>query len=228
MDAEDTRVIWQASSPLFRRGYHDLGLLVGEQFDGRFAIDLRAALNYAQDNGETVTFFCDDDIVFRPVPYPPSEAVRDGRVICHNMSLGQDNAKMPIPSGFPTWDWTKLPPHDFGFPCGVNGVTYRPDTFLEMLGQRDPPDPTWMETLISMRLDNLKQWPLMASYDDQCVVSVAVNRTTVSEGAPAGRKFPQSAKALASRFIRGQRIDLDAIDFGAVDSVHHEFRFAWR
>ncbi len=224
MIEDDTRILWYASSGLYRRGYKRVTSQPMQE-EGEYAARLRGLL---AEGPETVTFFCDDDIVFRPVKNNPADALKDERVICHNLSLGQGNTKMPLPAGFPKWNWTYLPAHDFGFPCSLNGVTYRTGTFLEMLGDRDPENPTWTETQMTMRLRKFKrQWPMMCSEQEQCLVSVAVNRTSVTAGAPAGRVFPQEPAKLASRFLRGQHIDLDKIDFSGVDSVHHEFLYEW-
>ncbi len=224
MGPDDTRIIWYASSGLYRHGYERI---TRQPPQSNFSTDLRRLL---AEGPETVTFFCDDDIVFRPVLLPPGDVLAvNKKILCHSLSLGRGNAKQPVPKGFPLWSWAKLPRHDFGFPCGLNGNTYRPADFLALMGDDDYADPTWLETMASMRLDQFKRSrPLMASFVEQSVVSVAVNRTSVSQGAPAGRTFPQSAAKLASRYLRGQRIDLDAIDFTGVDSVHHEIEFAWK
>lgn len=68
----------------------------------------------------------------------------------------------------------------------------------------------------------------MASFSDQSVVGVNVNRTSTSHGAPAGRLYPQDPGILNRWFLRGERIDFDALDFGGINSCHHEIDFHWR
>ncbi len=225
MEQEVTFVMWHGSTAMYRKAYRRV---TKDPMEQDFNEELRVLVGTSP--WTTVTFFCDDDIVYRPVPgIPHYDVLRDDRILCHSLSLGRGNAKQPVPKGFPAWNWTKLPRHDFGFPCGLNGNTYRSSDFTRLMGNDVYEDPTWLETMASMRLDQfIKTRPLMASYEQQCLVSVAVNRTSQSQGAPAGRTFPQSAAKLASRYLRGQRIDLDAIDFTGVDSVHHEFEFAWK
>lgn len=223
MPPDETFVIWNASRFSYRHGYKRV--VSDPEEKGEFNLALREQLARGV---ETVTFFCDDDIVFRPVESDPAEALKDERVLCHNLSLGRGNAKMRLPDGFPVWNWTRLARHDFGFPCSLNGATYRPADVLKLLGSFEPSTPNLLETRMITKVGRIaKSRPLMAAPDYQSLVSVAVNHTSISQGAPSGRKYPQEAEALNREFLLGQMIDLDAIDFSVVDSVHHEFRYAW-
>jgi hypothetical protein len=226
MEPDETHIIWHATDPRFLQAY---GGLVDSpmQEPGDFDGALRFLLEKA---GETVTFFCDDDVVFREVPGDPAELLlSDDRILTVCLYLGQGNVKQEIPEGFPIWEWPPLDRHDFGFPCAVDGNTYRPADVLRLLGGSEIENPTWMETFMLMRLNEfVEERPLMASFVDQCVVGVPVNRTSASPGAPSGRDFPQDAHDLNWRFLGGERIDFDRLDFSAVNSCHYEVNFVWR
>lgn len=226
MEPEDTRVIWRASDERFRLGYQEV-VSNPEQQEGEFGDELRALLDIAAWDDATVTFFCDDDIVFAPVDGDPGEALRNDEVLCHSLCLGRGNVKMRLPDGFPLWNWTVLGRHDFGYPCGVDGSTYRPEDVLLALGSDVIDNPTFVETVFLLRLSCFPHRPLMAAFENQSVVGVNVNVTSESSGCPSGRRFPQSAHELNERFLAGERIVLDAIDGAEVNSVHHEFGFQW-
>ncbi len=227
MPPEETTVIWRATTEDFLRGYKMLRLRESfeesDWFDFNFL--LRDALNDVA--GGTVTFFCDDDIVYRPVPKPPAELLAD-KVLTVCLYLGRGTAKMALPNGFPLWDWTTLERHDFGFPTAVDGNTYRVEDVLTLIVGEPIPNPTMLETTMSLSAPGIAvKRPLMASFEQQCLVGVPVNRVSDLSGVHFGLTQPQTAVDLNRRFLAGEQINLDALDFSGVNSCHHEIRFEW-
>lgn len=239
MPPEETTVLWTASNEQFAVGYENV---VSPQTDFVFQeteAEFDTALRETLAASETVTFFCDDDIVFRPVPAPPSSLLTDG-VLYVRMSVGQETRNMVLPKGFPVWEWSLLEPHDFGFAGGVDGDTYRSHHALAALGGETIGNPTWVETAMSL---SFKSWPqptthvprggtrvssLAACFPHQCVVGNAVNRVSQSSMVGYGYVYPQTAAALNKRFVRGERIDYDKLDFAGIDSCHHEILLLWK
>jgi len=226
MEPEDTRILWIASNDFYRRGFDLLGVDTPPHGEEGFFEAFKELLGEAP---ATVTLFCDDDIVYRPVQGdPPALLLSDDRILTVCLYLGRGNVKQAIPDGFPVWEWHPLDRHDFGFPCAVDGNTYRPDDVLALMGGDYIPNPTWVEAIMAMRIRMFQETrPLMASFTDQSVVSVPVNRTSHSLGPRAGRRFPQEPDYLNNRFLGGERIDFDALDFAGIDSCHHEIRYEW-
>lgn len=223
MPAERTEIIWRASTPTFRRGYSILGITEGEE------IDFEASLHHwLAEADEFVTFFCDDDIVYREVPFRPCDLLEDNQVLTVCLYLGRGNMKQKIPPGFPIWEWGPLARHDFGYPCGVDGVTYRKDDLLRLIEMGSLANPNQMEsTMMENSRLLVEERPLMACFLDQYVVSVPVNRVSPVSGVPFGRTWPQPAEILNEQFLAGGRIDLDALDFSSVNSCHHEIELVW-
>lgn len=223
-------MIVDASKPEFVRGYEEIGNPRSQSsnwfdpdgFDGY----LREILAEADDY---VTFFCDDDILFREVPRNPSEILGpNAQILSVCLYLGRGNTKQEIPEGFPLWEWGSLPRHDFGFPCAVDGNTYRVRDVLRLIGDEVIPNPTMLETVMALRLPLLaEERPLMSCFEEQCLVGVPVNRVSPQSGVAHGRVYPQSTEDLNARFLARQRIDLEALDFSGVDSCHHEIEFKW-
>lgn len=224
-----TYVIWTATTNAFLMGYSRLRLLDPIQRVGMLDRDLRRFLALRQDS-PTVTFFCDDDILYRPLPDKPADLLlSDDRILSVCLYLGRGNVKQPIPDGFPLWDWRTLPRHDFGFPTALDGNTYRVADFLRLIDDDEIANPTILETVISLRAESLaEERPLIACYEDQCLVGVPVNRVSENSGVAYGRTYPHSTVEMNERFLAGERIDLDALDFSDVDSCHHEIEFVWR
>lgn len=232
---EATKVIWDASNREFLDGYRNLPVdPMSDLVELPFDIRLRRELMECPD--PTVTFFCDDDIVFRRVP-PHDLYLTFGTfsedVLCFSLRLGSQNAQMEWPSGRVShdttiWDWTKLPRTDFGFPGSIDGHTFRVDDVLWMIEDRKIPNPTFLETVLAERCELF--WahrPLMACYEQQSVVGVPVNRVSESSGVPFGQKYPADQAGLNKRFLKGQRICLDVLDFSGVDGCHTEIKFEW-
>lgn len=222
MRPEETRLLWYASLAEYERGYAELtstSITTYHEFDG--------ALRDALAASETVTFFCDDDVVYRPVPANPAHLLEDEAIFTVSLRLGKGSSQ-PLPPDFPVWVWRSLEPHDFGFPCSVDGHTFRSYDVERMLGTNPVCNPTMLETIMAHRASLFyKERELMTCFDDQCLVGVPVNRVSEESGVPNGERYPQSPQALNKRFLAGERIDLDAIDFSVVDSCHHEFKFIW-
>ena len=70
--------------------------------------------------------------------------------------------------------------------------------------------------------------PLVVCFPNQCVVGNAVNRVSPSSGVGCGFVFPQSTAELNSKFLSGQRINYDVLDFGGITSCHHEILLQWK
>jgi hypothetical protein len=68
----------------------------------------------------------------------------------------------------------------------------------------------------------------MACFPEQRLVGIPVNRVSDDSGCPFGTTHPQTAKALNGNYLRGKRIDFDALDFSGVKACHHEMEFVWK
>lgn len=219
----ERRIIWHASGDSYERAYEKVTRQPRTP-PGAFSEQLRRSLRHT----DYVTFFCDDDILYRDITVHPVALLQNPEVFTVSMRLGQGSHRLP-PKGFPVWRWARLDRTDFGFPCSIDGHTFRAYDVERMIGSEEIPNPTMLETVMAMRAELLaKERPLMACYEEQCLVGVPVNRVSENSGVPHGQKFPQSTRELNKRFLSGERIDLDALDFTGIDSCHHELEFKWR
>ncbi len=62
----------------------------------------------------------------------------------------------------------------------------------------------------------------MMSFSQSCLVSIPVNIVRTTYKNRAGAAPEMSPEALNARFLAGERIDLDAMDFRAVRGAHQE------
>ena len=225
-DHEMTKVLWDSSSEEFTEAY--MQLPIDRSVDESFDLDLRRALWECPD--KTVTFFCDDDVVFRRFDPPDLSnclGTFSEEVLCFSLRLGKQNQQMKWPGE--VWDWTELPRTDFGFPGSIDGHIFRVDDVLFMIEDREVTNPTFLETVLAESCEEYlaDRRPMMACYEQQSVVGIPVNRVSESSGVPFGKQFPQDQAWLNKRFLNGHRIDLYALDFSGVDGCHKEIQFEW-
>jgi hypothetical protein len=68
--------------------------------------------------------------------------------------------------------------------------------------------------------------PLMAAAHESSVVSVPANAVSAT-GNRRGENPAYSAEALTSRFLSGERLDVESMDFGRVVAAHQEIPFVF-
>ena len=225
---EMTKVIWDADVSSYSVAYELLPIDRADwMLELSFDLRLRRALLECPD--PTVTFFCDDDVVFARVPQHDlleCYGTFSDQVLCFSLRLGKQNAQMEWPGDL--WNWQMLPRTDFGFPGSIDGHTFRVDDVLWMIDDRPITNPTILETVLAERCELLaEKRPMMACYEQQSVVGIPVNRVSESSGVPFGKEYPADAAWLNKRFLKGLRISLDALDFSGVDGCHKEIKFEW-
>lgn len=195
-----------------------------------------------------VTFLCDDDILYRPlVPNTdPFRWIADGDpLLCASLRLGANTVRqypsdLPQEIPWPTvgdmgrwmaWPWENGDDveHDFGYPGSLDGHTFRTADLRKMLDGRKFPNPTALECALVEGCNELAdERPLMACYPHSVLVGNPINRVSEQSGVRFGTTFPVTADECNRRFLAGERIDLDALNFDHVNGAHTEVELRWR
>jgi len=213
-----TTILYHASSESFKRGYQIVEARYPEMLwrrDNPFDTSLRAALSLCSDS--FVTLLCDDDVMFRDAQIP-DELPED--VLCHSLRLD-------APKDFlRAWRWGAFPRTDHGYPCSVDGHTFRVEDVFAMIGTEHVNGPTMLETIMDMRAESCAR-PLMLAELGRSIVGVPVNRVSPQSGCEYGVLHPQSARDVNDRWLRGESIVLDEEQFASVDACHAEIAFRW-
>jgi hypothetical protein len=200
-----------------------------------FQRDLDRILKGEPDDG-TVTFLCDDDVVYRPwleLPAPAELLEEDDDLICWSLRLGA-NCLWQYPTGLAQlwpglnpWLW-QIGQGDFGYPGSVDGHVFRAGDVRWMLYGREYPNPTALECVLVEGCARMAaERPLMGCYPLSVLVGVPVNRVSIQSNVRHGEQFPAPAQELLSSFLTGGRLDLDAVDFSSVDAAHVELELPW-
>jgi hypothetical protein len=235
-------VLWLASDDLYRRAY---GTCAEEHPDVEFVVehsfadDVRSLLVPA----EMVVFFTDDSVLFRSLEDRERTAqewlASDPELLCFSLRLGR-NCEQCYPLGcrqrLPdfaahadglSWAWRGAD-CDFGYPMSLDGHIMEAEVPRKMLGAQQPANPNELEALLAHAVGSACVAPRMASYAESHLVCIPANR--VNDTHP--NRFDSSSGAephlLNARYLTGERLDREAIDFGSVNAAHAELRFAWK
>ena len=150
---------------------------------------------------DTATFLVDDDVFYRPACEP------DQLPWAHRLA----------PSVYP---WRQYDPSsEDGYPLSLDGNTYATETLLPLL---DFPfgNPTALEAGLATRRDRFA--PEWIYGREQTLCGVPHNRVSASSGMPT---MNGDADELLARYLDGERIDLDALDFSKVEAPHAEIEY---
>ncbi len=91
---------------------------------------------------------------------------------------------------------------------------------LRLLGRIGFTNPNELEEELALKRYLAPRW--MMSFSRSCLVSIPVNIVSATHLNRAGTAPEMSSEALNARFLAGERIDLDAMDFRAVRGAHQE------
>lgn len=226
-------VLYRASTERFRRGYEQLEtdsrvLLVEQSRD--FRANVLDAIGGA---GELLVFHTDDDLFFRTPPRAPvlpdgcaAFSLRLGENTTYCYPFARDQA---VPAGeraqdLFAWDWSQAE-LDFAYPMSLDGHVFDTDLLRSLVRGARFRDPNELERELHLRRHRAPRY--LASFDRSCVVAVPVNVVTESASNRSGGSPELDAAALNDRFLNGERIDLDSLDFTSVRAAHQEIPLAF-
>ena len=181
---------------------------------------------------ERVVFHTDDDVFFAApsavflvasyytqshVGTPISFRLGENTTYCHPLDRGQEVPYALV--ACPPWLWRNAD-GDFGYPLCLNGTVYRSADLLPLLDFHFR-NPTELEAGLDYRKEHCQpKW--MTAPRRSCCVSLPHNRVSVSSGCRTGTNPGWQPAALQERYLAGERIDLDAMDFSQITSAHQE------
>jgi hypothetical protein len=186
---------------------------------------------------------CDDSITFGDALDPEaafeddviSLSIRLGRntVYCHPRDLHHGLPEFEERPPFLVWDWHDAPDGDlfawqgregdFGYPYSLDGNIHRRDSLLEWLDKATFTNPNTMEGCIVHAIGQRRDMPpLLACYPESIQVGLPINVVNQTHGNRFGLVHPHEPAELNRRFLAGERINLDAMDFSGVIGAHQE------
>lgn len=213
-----------------------------------FIEDFYLFLNNAQ---EISCFFCDDCIVFRETPDPADfwEKVCDPHVWALSLRLGLNTTVLDyktiteqahlstvtnvggqiIEYPFKSYKSTE----NYGLPFSWDGHMYQTSKLKDFFNNTDfqcvdnlwSIPPQWIENYAMNRRDQIKQ-NMMLCFPQNSVICMNWNST--HRYARDSMKIDASKETLCQKYLDGEVIDLQSIDFSNIVSTHEELPFKYK
>jgi hypothetical protein len=227
-------VVYKATMTEFDDAYRLLDLndrfrLVPQSADFR-----RDVIDAVDPASEYTVFHTDDDVFFRKpaaTPMVPDEfaafSLRLGKNTTYCYPLGRTQ---PVPSTAESgpiiaWDWTRAK-DDFSYPMSLDGHVFRTRRLLQILARTQFANPNELEEELHYRRYLVP--PNMLAFRESCLVSIPLNVVSSTHRNRAGEDPERSPWALNRRFLSGERIDFEAMDFSHVRGAHQEIPIVFK
>lgn len=229
----DVTVISHTRQEVFQEGY---AICAQEHSEVRFMVEdgLTYQVRSLALGPELVTFFTDDDVLYRPLASIP-DLYEDW--ICFSLRLGDNttycyplDCEQPRPAAsfdHPViWAWEQYE-GDFGYPMSLDGHVFRGQDLLPILHTRHFSNPNWLEEILTRDAKTIGR-PLMACFHESRLVGLPLNRVNETTPNRNGDTHPYSVQELNDRYLSGERIDLTALDFSDIRGAHQEIPLVFR
>jgi hypothetical protein len=220
-------VVYKATTPEFEEGYQLLAQSTRARLlpERDFRSDVMDLIDPTVSN---TVFLMDDNLCFRR----PSGQVSPGdQVAAVNLRLGLNTTycyaldrDQPIPNlvsdgDLIAWDWRSAS-DDFSYPMSIDGSIFNTRLLLRMLARARFRNPNELEEELHLRRHLAPPW--LVSFRQSSVVGIPVNLVNATHHNRAGTDPSLAPAALNARFLAGERIALDAMEFSDVRGAHQE------
>jgi len=196
--------------------------------------DFRRDVVEAIDPSVPLTVFhTDDDVFFRRPPVTPflprgyaavSLRLGENTTFCYPLDREQRLPGTAEDEHMIAWDWTAAD-GDFGYPLSLDGHILETRLLLQILGRIRFANPHELEESLYVRRDLVPR--RMLAFRQSCVVSIPANIVSETHANRASTDAALSPDVLNDRFLAGERIDLDGLDFTGVRGAHCEVPLAF-
>jgi hypothetical protein len=173
-------------------------------------------------------FHTDDDVFFREPPEMPhlaedsaSFSLRLGKNTTYCYPLDR-NQRVPVTfedGPVISWDWTKAEA-DFAYPLSLNGHIFETAFIRQLLSRSRFSNPNELEESLHIRRHLAPR--KMLAFQHSCVVSIPANIVAQTHANRHAATPRHSAVQLNERFLGGEAIDIDRLDFSRVNAAHCE------
>lgn len=233
----DIHIMFKTSNEEYLGGYQILWQRWWDKVELHKEITFKDTLCHIVKNSKSLCcqLLTDDSLWFRPFTFTDEElftffceyncwsfAPRCGfntQQQCHWSPIFQDKIEPVRDFGnVIMWDFTKHSyATDYGRPISLDGNIHPREMLLEEMIKHDW---NWCGGLDALPLDRFK--PYLASYKESCMVNIPMNSTHGAIADNWGKFHSYTFEELNQRFLDGQRIDIDSMNFDSIIGGHQE------
>lgn len=243
----DVTINYTFSNPSFKDGYEQLKKRhiypnIHWVKETNIHDDFMSSLKASKQ--DQVCILTDDTVFFRRVNITPFELsdVMNGKVLQFSFRLGlntvvQDyrtGSRQPPLFGYEKheneiikWNWTEYyKNNNYGYCIGMDGCVFNVSDLITISesfhwsGFRG-----WEGTIAGDLRHTLQHKPFMAAFEHSVVVNIPTNN--VQPGLYAGDKYPISLDELNTKYLAGNTLSLDKMDFSNIIGAHQEVELKW-
>jgi len=234
-------IIYRHSSDEFREGYSKLQTEnVLKNINWIEEKDFKKDVIDAFDKEyEYTCFFTDDDILYFPVKEGDIIShMKDQEIFCFSLRLGLNTTYCytmntenklygieNIGEDFIRWNWAKSY-MDYGYPLSVDGHIFRTKEIMKMVKKTTFHNPNTLEGNLQM-FDNFPK-EYMVAYGHSALVNSPTNIVNETHPNRKGDSHAASTETLNNKYLSGEVIDYDLIDFSNIKGCHQELKFKFK
>jgi len=234
-------VTWRADSDAMIRAY-TICAFEHPEVVFQWRCDLRLETLAAITADDLTCFFCDDAILYQPVSDEVTEWIRrDPALIsfsarlglntlyCHPMDRWQSPPRdITVEAETISWDWRNAE-GDFGYALSIDAHVMRSADLSRIVGDAAFGNPNHFEdALAAGRVVLAKDRPRLASYSSSRYVNIPSNRVNETHPNRTGTLHAYSPDELNERYLAGERIDWQAMDYSGVNAAHCELPYVFK
>jgi hypothetical protein len=241
---DSVSVLFHTSNQDYKRGY----LALEKAFPG---VSLIEQDNYYDnvmellDGFHFTSFFTDDDILYRKIPVNQKDVsflFDEPEIGCLSLRLGMNTyiqdpyvgSKVVKPSSefwfnfteFITWTWKDCPIYtNFGYPLSVDGHIFHTNELRTILEQCKFNNPNQQEIAMMSKIDIFPH--KMSCFEHSVLINTPINRVQDTCMNRAGEKCRQEPAEMNQRYLNGEKLDFNSIDFSNIIGCHQELDIKW-
>ena len=240
-DIFNITVIYTSTDKEFESGYDKLklenlsqGVKWIQQTD--FKNNILQAL---QTNADLSCFGTDDDIFYKDFDVNKIiETIKNDQDVfnfslrlgkntkfCYTMNTTNILHAEILKDGVITWDWSK---HylDYGYPLSVDFHIFRTKDIMRLVKNVSFKNPNEFEASLQI-FDTYPKFK-MAAFENSVLVNSPTNKVQNTFDNLSGQNFGISAKELNNKYLNGEVIDLDSLDFSNIVGCHQELELRFK
>lgn len=198
--------------------------------------------NLIDDEIEATTFMVDDAVVFKKILNRKIDIIKPviEDFIIFSLRLGKNcNYSHPadlhyelgeheVDGEYMTFDYTMQQNSDFGYPLSTDGHIFNTIIIKDLLNQIDFYNPNTLESFLQRFVVRNLIPKIVKCFTESKLVSIPVNLVNNTFKNRNGLEFGISEKELNDKYLGGEIIDLESLDFRDVNGPHKEIKYEFK
>jgi hypothetical protein len=194
------------------------------------------------DEIEATTFMVDDAVVFKQILARKIDIIRpvvedfiifslrlgENCVYSHPANLNYTLGEHELDGEYVTFDYTKQQIGDFKYPLSTDGHIFNTRMIKDLLIEINFYNPNTLEALLQRFVLTNSIPNTVKCFRESKLVSIPVNLVNDSFQNRNGLEFGISESELNNRYMSGEVIDLESLDFNGVNGPHKEIKYNFK